>query len=471
MSKRKTRTRSLPLEIVDEVSILGPTGSSPYFRLTWVQPDGSRGTTTAGRDIEEARTKARGIAATIHRAAGPTGGTPIVEVIAEYVSTPIGRKQGPDGGDWTDTYQTQVRRALNRCATALRDGQPCWDIDRGLADTMRAQAGTSRVVTENTRALRGFLRWGHEEGYFSAEQAELLPRNAAKVKAARKGTAAPVRRRKGRRVEESETYIRDEDAPSAAQVVRLGEELAKAFPAWGRLAPEFAAGCGLRWGEQFQLTAYDCHLDEADFRRAGRQRPFIAVNWQISGAARVKTGDNRRKLPKGEKTRSTGVPVVSFTGYPLLASLKVRREEALREQREGRNPEALMFPTKTGKMFHHTSFNTKYLVRAAVRCEYADWPTRTWTETYTKVNLQTGKSSVETRLRTQMVLTWHSLRHRFARICVDILDMKPAQLMAIGGWEDETVVKRRYYESGTEHVDSGLAAFDIMTIQSRPSAS
>jgi hypothetical protein len=116
------------------------------------------------------------------------------------------------------------------------------------------------------------------------------------------------------------------------------------------------------------------------------------VNWQINGAARVKNGDNRRKLANGEKTRSTGVPVVSFTGYPLLASLKARREEALREQREGHNLEALMFPTKTGKMFHHTSFNSKYLVRAAVRCEYADWLTRTWTETYTKVNLQTGKS-------------------------------------------------------------------------------
>jgi hypothetical protein len=101
------------------------------------------------------------------------------------------------------------------------------------------------VVAENTRALRGFLRWGHEEGYFSAVQAELLPHNAAKVKPARKCTAAPVRRRKGRRVEESETYIRDEDAPSALQVVRLGEELAKAFPAWAGslLSSPPAAAC------------------------------------------------------------------------------------------------------------------------------------------------------------------------------------------------------------------------------------
>jgi hypothetical protein len=119
---------------------------------------------------------------------------------------------------------------------------------------------------------------------------------------------------------------------------------------------------------------------------------------------------------------------VSFTGYPLLVSLNARREEALREQREGRNPEALMFPTKTGKMFHHTAFNTDYLLPAAIGCEYADWPTRTYLDRdHTKVNLRTGKASVETGLRTQMVLTWHSLRHRFARICVDILDMEPAQ--------------------------------------------
>jgi hypothetical protein len=142
VSKHKTRTRSLPIEIVDGVSILAPTGSSPYLRLTWDKPDGSRGSTSAGHDLEEARIKARGIAALVQRAAGPTGATPIVVVIAEYVSTPIGSKQGPDGGDWTDTHRTQVRRALNRCATALRDGQPCWDIDRALADKMRAEAGT-----------------------------------------------------------------------------------------------------------------------------------------------------------------------------------------------------------------------------------------------------------------------------------------------------------------------------------------
>ena len=31
--------------------------------------------------------------------------------------------------------------------------------------------------------------------------------------------------------------------------------------------------------------------------------------------------------------------------------------------------------------------------------------------------------------------------------------------MAIGGWENEQTVKSRYYKTGKEHTDSGLAPF------------
>jgi hypothetical protein len=56
-------------------------------------------------------------------------------------------------------------------------------------------------------------------------------------------------------------------------------------------------------------------------------------------------------------------------------------------------------------------------------------------------------------------LTWHSLRHRYARTCVDIRKLSAGELMAHGGWENETVVKNRYYNAGEEHFDSGSKKF------------
>jgi hypothetical protein len=56
-------------------------------------------------------------------------------------------------------------------------------------------------------------------------------------------------------------------------------------------------------------------------------------------------------------------------------------------------------------------------------------------------------------------LTWHSLRHRFARYCVDVLRLTEGELMAVGGWESTTVVRDRYYNSGAEHIATALQRF------------
>jgi hypothetical protein len=56
--------------------------------------------------------------------------------------------------------------------------------------------------------LRGLLRWGHVEGYFSAGQVEMMPDKCATVAPAFKSTSAPGRRRKGRGVFEKGEHIR-----------------------------------------------------------------------------------------------------------------------------------------------------------------------------------------------------------------------------------------------------------------------
>jgi integrase len=301
---------------------------------------------------------------------------------------------------------------------------------------MRAQAGTPTTVAENTSALRGLLRWGAMHGYFSLEQSDLLPQRCLPVAPASPSPARPPRRRPDREVGEHEDYIRDEDAPSVAQVAAVGDSLQSRL-ANGRLSAEVAAEVGLRWGEQFQLTDRDITVVDG----VVMVRVIAQVNW----AARRSAGDPVRKLPKGEKTRSVPVPDVSQTGYPLRDELLSATERARQERLEGTNPEGLLFPTVTGKIFTHTGFMRDYFFPAA---EQAGWPIDRWTET---------RTDGTTRQRRQLRHPWHSLRHRYARTCVDVYRYTEGELMAAGGWENKDVVSNRYYKHGSEHLKSAIA--------------
>jgi hypothetical protein len=338
-------TRCKPVKAVGAVNVLAPSAKSPYFRLTWIEPDGRPGRTSGNRTLAQAMSKANGIDAGLQRATGPKGLTPLGQVMEEYLASPVRRNQKTKK-DWSPSHHRQASQVLHRVLRG-HESCPALTVDRTMADSMRAQAGTERTVTENTSMLRGLLRWGNVHGCFSAGQAEMFPNKCATVAPALKGTSAPDRRRKGRKVTETVEHVRDEDAPSAGQVVAGGEELSRFFPKWGRLAPEVGASCGPRWGEMFQLTAYD--ID-----RSG-QKPKLLIYAQIDPAGSVRRGDDRRKLPKGEKTRETGIPEVTFTGYPLRAELEKRRIQALAEQAAGLNPEALLFPAAKGGMHHHSS--------------------------------------------------------------------------------------------------------------------
>jgi integrase len=390
--------------------------------------------------------KAAEIDAGLQRATGPKGLTPLSQILKDYLPSPGGRNQKTQK-PWANSYHRQARQVLRRTLRGY-ESYPALAVDRRLADLMRAQAGTRRTVTENTSMLRGLLRWGNVQGYFSADQAEMLPDKCATVAPALIGTSAPDRRRKGRMVYEKAEHVRDEDAPLAPQVVNLRDGLARFFPKWGRLAPEVGASCGARWGEMFQLTAYDVD-------RSG-QKPKLCIYAQIDPAARVRDGDDRRTLPKGEKTKETGIPTVTFTGYPLRAELEKRCKQALEEQAEGLNTEALLFPAKQGGMHHHSSFMSDYFRPAAIA---AGWPHQEWVEVCERWDKKQQKFVPVTRQRTQFVLPWHSLRHRFARYCIDTLGLTAGELMAVGGWESETVVRNRYYNVGEEHAVSALSKF------------
>ncbi|SEC95992.1 hypothetical protein SAMN04489844_3344 [Nocardioides exalbidus] len=188
-------------------------------------------------------------------------------------------------------------------------------------------------------------------------------------------------------------------------------------------------------------------------------RPHIHVDWQIAptGKAGKNRKGNRRDRPKGNKTRVVPVAKRSITGYPLRDALRERVAAARAEKAAGTNPEGLLFPAERGGLLWHTSFYGDHLLPAMID---AGLPVETWDITEHVWDEERGAYVLRTRTERHAVFTWHSLRHRFARVCVDIHNMTEGKLMAIGGWENINTVQTRYYRSGDDNMNGGLAAFD-----------
>jgi integrase len=432
--------RNQPFEQVGAVSIYAPAagGTNGYFRLKWIEPDGSRGDTTAGRQLEQARAKAAAIAIRLSRAASPFAVVTVQDIVNAYLAQ--GRSPYKSKAAWQKTQKDQLRRSLARCIAGDEHLQ-AMDITREVLDRMRSRGGTDNMVRAYTTALRGLLRWGYQaaERYFSPEQAELLPRAGVCPAPDSPSTVRPHREASVRRSGDGLDFISTEDAPSAPLTVSLGAALQQCYPSWGRLSVEVAANVGLRWGEQFQLTAYDIHLDGC----AERKFAHVHINFQIDAGAKAGPRESRLTLPKGKKRRVVPIALTSFTGYSLREAVRARRAAALAEQAAGKNADALMFPSVTGLMLWHSAFSD--VVRPAMRT--VGWPFREWLDDGGKVHFVHD-------------LVWHSLRHRFARICVDDRNLKPGQLMAIGGWENLDTVTQRYYKSGDDNINGAAEHFE-----------
>lgn len=438
-------TRAKPVAKIGIVSILAPKGDDPYYRCTWTRADGKAGRTTGGRTLEEARSKAESIDDFESRAVGARSYATIREAAQDWVSTPVGRNQKKRGADWSDKQHSLAIRLMTKMMRTL-DKEICLDMDRALADRLRAQAGTPNGVRANTSVLRCFLRWGVSAGYFSPETGDVLPVRTVVPDPALVGTPAPRRSDRARLVGSHEDYVDVEDVASVDDLRRLADEMDRLLPLCGRLMVEFAADSGPRWAEQMQLTANDVVLG---------QRPHVRIDHQLNEVATRKNGKLRRKPPKGGKRRVTGLAELTLTGYPLRAEMLARRTAALAEQARGENPEALLFPLN-GRLLFSTEFHSDLFSPAAAA---AGWETQTWVETYSFWNSSRGMYEVRTRQRKQHLHTWHSLRHRFSRTCVDKRGFTPGELMAAGGWENMATVMNRYYRSGRDNQQAALDKF------------
>lgn len=445
-----TQNPTMPC-FIGAVTLTGPT-SKGYFRLRWTEPDGTPGDTTAGRDLDAAIVKATDLDRRIGQASGPRATCSLSDVLGAFIAD--GHSPYKDKKRYKQAYLQHMQVTLGRGLRGMESVR-AMDLDRAGCDRICQQSGTTSGVSEITTTLRSLLRWGYQNGYFTPAQVELLPRGGARPAPARPRTRVLIddggQARRARMNGQHPDYIAEEDCPDAARLARLGASFQEQFPLWGELACEFAAGTGARWGEQFQLTAPDVHLDGCHRYTS----PHVHINWQID-SSRV-AGEEGRALPKGNKTRVVPIPKRSITGYRLRRALRERIEAARNEQLAGANPQALLFPAERGGLLWHTSFSGDHLLPAMIA---AGLPVQTWMIHESVWDRASGRYLERERQERHAVYSWHSLRHRFARTCVDLKRMREGELMAIGGWENIGTVQTRYYRSGEENMRSGLHYFD-----------
>lgn len=430
-----TRTPGVP--VGEHVRLLEPTAAKPYYRLVYTDANGKRHYPSGGAKLSKALQRAKELDAWLSGVADATSRT-LGDLVAAYVATARGRHRDKHGyltgRDWSTNHHTTVRRNLTRAVQDL-ETTPVGALDRAAVDHLRSACGTHTMVKQLTSQVRMFLRWLHEQGAISDAQLALLPEWHARDVAPRfaQPEPRPARVRTARMHGQSDNFVADVDCAGHPAIDRFATEL-QHLARWGELAVQCAPATGLRIGEQFQLTAYDFE-ELADGL-------WVRVDWQWH------TGPTRRALPKTGKRRRVPVADVTRSGYPLGTALRRRITEAKAEQAAGTNPEALLFPAPEGGMWWPGALN-ELLVKAAVA---AGWSHTVVPELRT---LRNGRKDLVPV--TQMDLTWHSLRHRFARDMIDWAELTPGQLMAVGGWDSLDVVNTRYYQSGQEHTESAAA--------------
>lgn len=442
-ARRKSSASRNRARYIGSVKIYFPD-SNGATRVKWVDSFGTSHDTKRGTE-SEAIELALEVDAQLQRGAGAKGDISIGEAIDDYLSTAKGRNQKDRSGktDWSRSHHEQVRIRLER-GTFLFRSLPCCDVTLALLDKMRSYGGTPQMVEQYTSALRGWLKWGRANRYFTSEQAILLPTRIYMPAPLELSTPAP-KRGGGKSARLGSREVKAEDAPSIEQVRSLGDELQKLYP-HGRLAVELSAESGVRVAELLQLTADD--IDVA--------RSRISVNWQVCDK-QTTNNVSRRVPPKHGSVRTAGFQARSQTGFDLQMAVGARVAQAKRERKEGSNPESLLFPHPVGnRLFWYTEWKNDFVKPATLA---AGWPYERFEQEYRRLDKKTGKFVTRTRTVTQFDLTWHSLRHRFARTAIDVLGLDPVQLTSVGGWKNVSTVMQRYYRPGQEHLDAALQKF------------
>jgi integrase len=367
MPKKRPPARQRPLARHDGwLSLLAPKQKGGYYRLLGRGPNGTLIDTTAGRDGEEAKTRAAQVAAAYRGEGGRLADRQFERLIAEYLNPLNHSKWGPRrahdvGALLRNHVPASVRKTRCRDLTPTQFNQ--------ILNATRTAGYAPNTVQQLGSILRGVITFGQHNKYFPYGSDPMG--GVEYARSSNNNTDA--------------LWVPIEDRPALADADKLGVELAAVSGLWWwELAAKLTTRCGLRWGELIALRPQDIDTNER----------LIHVDAQL---AEHDSGITRR-LPKNNKTRVVPYPLALHADIVRrIGEVEAAAGQTFKKSGKVRNPDLLLFCTKEGTAPRRSNFNRRMLTPAR---EQAGWPAEMFVEadgTY-----------------RQWKWSWHSLRHTAA---------------------------------------------------------
>ena len=324
---------------------------------------------------------------------------------------------GPDG-EWS--AETLHDRAIDfKHLIVIGKGVGCEGLTKAH---LRRYINTAPTATR-AKHLKGIsgtlLRWGAATGYLTDEQAKMAL--GLKWEKPKEYVFIPNRRDQAKTHDPLPSGAPRGNVPSHPQVSAWASKCAEKY-CHGAGLIHTAANLGLRSAELRILTA--------DTRAAMQGRGNLVNSDSGEVYVRFQMGRFTSKLPKGSKQRDVVIPSVAkiATGFDVRDFLTKRCAEAIVEQKNGTNPDALIFPNPVGEVWDASALRKSVWGPAAGELGWKMKP-------YVRGD---GKTIAMFRF------TLHSLRDRFATTAVSEWHYAENQLLEQGSWEDSETVRRFY---------------------------
>lgn len=340
-------------------------------------------------------------------------------VIEKYI------EQGGANNNWRGkTPKNRKEDFAHLIQIAKRENLKCSDISASVVRRYLSNATSSAKRAKGLiGVVRTFVKWGTSTGYFTHRQLEAVSNVAWSPPEGSNYKVAPTRR------EQSEIHyggdgVRGGQVPTHEQVTSLAKEMQKYY-LYGEAFAHVAANLGTRANETFIFTASKKVHEEGFGNYVDIANEVVRIHWQSGG----RNGQGKR-VTKSNRFRSVVIPPVENirAGFDIYQWLRERSEDALKEQKKGTNPLALIFPSAQGQVWNADYFNSS-VMRPALNG--LGWRMPAYQDA-------SGKD------RHMYRFTLHSLRDRYGTTAADEWGYSERQLLEQGCWADPETVRSFY---------------------------
>jgi hypothetical protein len=301
-----------------------------------------------------------------------------------------------------------------------------------LRDFLNQATKTKTRADHLKKMLRTFLKWAHMSGYITSHQVLYVEQVTWTPPKGSSYVAAPTRRQQSKQYYGTESNSGGE-IPTHSQIIEFANECQKKYK-YGSALIHVSANLGTRANETFILTA-DRKVYEAGLGNfVDLVSRKVLISWQFN--------ESEPDVPKQTKTKTRRTTVIPFveniaTDFDVFDWLSERSAQALKEQKNGENPLALLFPNRFGKVHKLHSFTQVVIHPASVEL---GWRMPAYFDA-------SGKAMHMYRF------SLHSMRDRFGTTAADEWKYTERQLLAEGGWSDPQTVRKFYLGTSDETHD------------------